>query len=215
MKIETNSKLVMIGDSITDCGRNRPIGEGYNGELGEGYPSLVHAFIDATYPDRQIRTVNMGIGGDSSDDLRARWNTDLMALKPDWISILIGVNDIWRKLKNPAKHEVHSTVEQYRANIDYMVADAKSAGIKVVLMTPFLMENNKNDLMRQEVEVYGRVCKEVAEKHHIIFVDLQAEFNKFLAFKYSSVLSGDRVHPNRLGHMIIAKAFLNAIEFQW
>ncbi|HHX61301.1 MAG TPA: SGNH/GDSL hydrolase family protein [Epulopiscium sp.] len=215
MLIKTGSKLVMIGDSITDCGRQRPIGEGYKGELGEGYVSLVHALIDATYPEREIRTINMGISGNTSDDLKARWKTDLMALKPDWVSILIGINDIWRKVDHPAQYELHIPVEDYKANVDYMVADAKAAGINVVLMTPFMMENNENDFMRQQAEVYGQICKEIAQKHEVIFVDLQAEFNNFLAFNYSAVLSGDRVHPNRVGHMIIAKAFLNAVQIKW
>lgn len=215
MKIETNSKLVMIGDSITDCGRVRPIGEGYKGELGDGYVSLVHALIDATYPEREIRTVNMGIDGNTSDDLKLRWQTDLIALQPNWVSILIGINDIWRKLDHPAQHELHIPVEQYRVNLDGMVGDAKSAGINLVIMSPFLMENNKNDFMRQQVELYGLVCKEIAKKHDVIFIDLQAEFDKFLDFNYSSVLSGDRVHPNRVGHMIIAKAFLKVIEIKW
>ena len=213
MKIQAKSKLVMIGDSITDCGRQRPIGEGYDGELGTGYVSLVHGLIEATYPQRQIGIMNMGISGNTSRDLEARWSPDLMDLKPDWVSIHIGINDIWRKLDHPEDLDNYIPTEDYQAAMGRMVGEAKAAGIKVVLMTPFLMENNKKDPMRQEVLVYGKICKEIAQKHQVIFVDLQAAFDQFLDVNPASLLSGDRVHPNLVGHAIIAKAFLKAIAY--
>ena len=215
MIIQANSKLVMIGDSITDCGRDRPVGQGHQGELGTGYVSLVDGFLNTSYPNSHIQTINMGISGDTSRDLEARWQKDLMDLKPDWVSILIGINDIWRKLDQPDNLEIHIPIEEYEAALDRMVGQAKSAGMKLVLMTPFLMENDKNDYMRQEAVEYGRVCKKIAHKYQVIFVDLQAESDEFLDVNSGSLLSEDRVHPNLAGHAIIAKAFLKAIQFQW
>src|SRR5438046_2824066 len=97
MLLGKNSKLVMIGDSITDCGRNRPVGEGYSGALGNGYVSLVDALLGSVYFHHGIRVVNMGSSGETVRDLRRRWQSDVVDLKPNWVSIMIGINDVWRQ----------------------------------------------------------------------------------------------------------------------
>ncbi|MEN8173855.1 MAG: GDSL-type esterase/lipase family protein, partial [Chloroflexota bacterium] len=88
MIIEPKSRLVFIGDSITDCGRKRPVGEGrFNQALGDGYVSLVDAALTATYPDYAIKTINMGISGNTIRDLKARWQRDVLDINPDWLVI--------------------------------------------------------------------------------------------------------------------------------
>src|SRR5215211_5094424 len=101
LRIQPNSKLVMIGDSITDCERARPVGEGLFDALGRGYVSYMDAFLGAVYPERGIRIVNMGISGNTVRDLKGRWETDVLALKPDWVSLMIGINDVWRQFDSP------------------------------------------------------------------------------------------------------------------
>lgn len=105
MNIPPNSKLVMIGDSITDCDRTRPIGEGLFGAQGKGYVSLVDGLLTARYPAHRIRVVNMGTSGHTVRDLQGRWQTDVLDLKPDWLSILIGINDVWRHFDTPLQSE--------------------------------------------------------------------------------------------------------------
>jgi len=107
MKIEPKTKLLMIGDSITDVGRARPIGEGRNDELGKGYVSFVDALLNSVYPQAAIRVINMGISGNTVRDLKARWQTDVLNLKPDWLSIMIGINDVWRQFDSPKQTEHH------------------------------------------------------------------------------------------------------------
>src|SRR3954452_17883523 len=97
LRIQPNSKLLMIGDSITDCERARPVGEGLFAALGKGYVSLVDALLGATYPEREIRVVNMGSSGNTVRDLKSRWRTDVLDLRPDWLSMMIGINDVWRQ----------------------------------------------------------------------------------------------------------------------
>src|SRR5690349_1984671 len=96
MIIQPDSKLVMIGDSITDCGRARPVGEGPYEGLGAGYVALVDGLINAASPELRIRVVNMGISGNTVRDLKARWKSDVLDLEPDWLSVMIGINDVWR-----------------------------------------------------------------------------------------------------------------------
>ncbi len=104
MIIQPKSKLVIIGDSVTDCGRERPVGEMLhpaNPTLGNGYVSLVDALLKARYPTHHIRVVNMGEGGNTVIDLKERWQRDVIDLKPDWLAICIGINDVWWKFMLP------------------------------------------------------------------------------------------------------------------
>jgi lysophospholipase L1-like esterase len=105
MLIQPNSKLVMIGDSITDCGRARPVGEGLFEALGKGYVSLVDASLQAKEARQRIRVVNMGTSGNTVRDLKARWQSDVFDLNPDWLSIMIGINDVWRQFDSPLQAE--------------------------------------------------------------------------------------------------------------
>lgn len=83
MRIETGSKLIMIGDSVTDCERARPVGEGLFGAIGKGYVSIVQGNLIARYPEKRIRVINMGSSGNTVRDLKGRWETDVIQQKPD------------------------------------------------------------------------------------------------------------------------------------
>ncbi len=102
MKINKNDKLLFIGDSITDCGRARPVGEGVGDEsYGSGYVNLVRGLLAVDYPEYNIRVVNMGISGNNICDLAKRWQTDVFDQNPNWLSIMIGINDVWRQFDRP------------------------------------------------------------------------------------------------------------------
>src|SRR5690348_17326515 len=162
LKIEAHSKLVMIGDSITDVERARPIGEGRDPALGRGYPALVDALLGAVYPDQWIRVVNMGISGNTTRDLKARWQTDVLDLKPDWLSIMIGANDVWRQFDSPRQTEKHVLIDEYERNLGELVSSTKPLVKGLILMTPYYIEPNRQDPMRATMDRYGAVVKKVA-----------------------------------------------------
>lgn len=215
MKIEKGSKLVMIGDSITDAERARPVGEGLFGAQGKGYVSYVDALLGAVYPQQNIRVVNMGTSGNTVRDLKARWQTDVLDLKPDWLSIMIGDNDVWRQYDMPLIKEAHVYAEEYESTLDELVAQTLPTVKGLVLMTPFYIESNPQDAMRATIDRYGAIVRKIAEKHGTLFVDTQAAFNAALQTYYAATLGWDRVHPTHIGHMILARAFLNAVDFAW
>lgn len=216
MKIHTNSKLLMIGDSITDCGRARPIAEASHWDaLGNGYVSLINAFLTATLPQERIRIVNMGIGGNTVRDLAQRWSTDVLDLQPDWLSIMIGTNDVWRQFDTRLQTETHISIDEYTKTIDKLINAIKPKLKGLVLMTPFFIEPNISDPMRALMDRYGFAVRDLAERHGGIFVDTQAAFNDAMTELHPMTLASDRVHPNLTGHMILARAFLNAIEYRW
>ena len=215
MLIEPHSKLVMIGDSITDAGRAQPVGEGLFDALGRGYVSLVDALLGAVYPELGVRIVNMGTGGHTVRDLAGRWQTDVLDLKPDWLSVMIGTNDIWRQFDLPRQPEIHVLPNEYAQTLDALMVRTKPLVPNIVLMTPFYLEPNRTDPMRRRVDEYGGLMKEIASKHGTLFVDTQAAFDRVLTTYYPATLAWDRVHPNQTGHMVLARAFLNALGFQW
>ncbi|SHM98220.1 SGNH/GDSL hydrolase family protein [Gracilibacillus kekensis] len=215
MQLEKNQKLLFIGDSVTDCEREKPEGEGLFQALGNGYVSIVNAFLQANYPELGIRVVNKGISGNKVRELKERWQEDVIDQSPDWLTIMIGINDVWRQFDTPFIPDHHVDMEEYKNTLNELVSEAKAVTGTIVLMTPYYIEANPNDQMRATMDKYGRAVKQIADKHHTIFIDTQAAFNKLLENLYPAAIAWDRVHPNETGHTVLAKAFLNEIGFDW
>ncbi len=215
MIFEKNTKLIMIGDSVTDCGRAQPGGEGLFGAIGNGYVGYVDALLDATYPERHIRVVNMGTSGNTVKDLEARWQKDVVAQKPDWLSIMIGVNDVWRQFDCPLQTEIHISPAVYRETLHRLVKETKPLVKGIVLMTPYYMEPNRVDPMRARMDEYGTIARQIAEEEKTLFVDTQAVFDKFFLSYHPNHIAWDRVHPSHVGHMLLARCFLEAVGYTW
>jgi len=215
MIIEKNSKWLFYGDSITDAGRARPAGEGHSGALGSGYVNMIGGLIDAVYPDYNIRVVNRGVSGDNTRNLMARWETDVVAAAPDYLSILIGVNDVWRMFDTPHMTENHVPLDEYRKRLEWLVMNASGFAKNVMLMVPFIIEPGRDDPMRSTLDAYGDAVRSLAARHNCILVDLQTEFDKFCAHLHSYAAAGDRVHPNHVGNAVIARAALRSVGFDF
>ncbi len=211
MKIGAKQTLLFIGDSITDCGRAQPFGVG-NG-LGNGYVNLVNALLTTRYPERRIRVVNTGSSGHTVRDLEARWKRDVIDLKPDWLSIMIGINDVWRQFDCPLETRNHVLPDQYEKTLKTLVGKTKVKGL--VMMTPYYIEDNRSDDMRKRMDQYGAMVKKIARQQGAIFVDTQAAFDAVLKHLPSEMFAWDRVHPGLPGHTVLARAFLNGIGFEW
>jgi len=216
LRLQANQKLLFIGDSVTDGGRTRPDGEGLFDALGKSYPAIVDALLETVYPERAIRVVNQGNSGNTVRDLAARWETDVLAHRPDWLSICIGINDVWRQFDQPRRPEIAVPLDEYESILSRLCRETRptlSGGL--VLMTPFYIEPNPADAMRTRMDEYGTAVRRIAAQHDALFVDTQAAFNRVLQHRHSAALAWDRIHPNAAGHMILAKAFLDAIDFEW
>jgi lysophospholipase L1-like esterase len=215
LKIEPRSKLVMIGDSITDTDRARPVGEGLRDALGKGYVAMVDALLGAVYPEYALRIVNMGISGNTVRDLEARWQSDVLDLKPDWVSIMIGTNDVWRQFDSPTRPEKAVPQPEYEQRLEALVTRTKTETKGLVLMTPFYLEPSRTDGMRAQMDRYGAAVKAIARRQSTLFVDTQAAFDELMKHDYPATIAWDRVHPNAVGAMVLARAFVNAIGFSW
>ena len=205
----------MIGDSITDSGRTQPVGEGLSDAIGRGWVSLVDGLLSVAHHDANFRIVNMGTSGNTVRDLKRRWQTDVLDLKPDWVTIMIGANDVWRQFDSPLRTEQHVYIEEYESTLGDLISTTLPAVDGIILMTPFYIEPNRFDPMRAQMDRYGDVVKRLALRHDLTLVDTQAAFDAVLGSYYPATISWDRIHPNNIGNAVIARAFLKAIDFQW
>ncbi len=217
MLFSNHDRIVFAGDSVTDMGSVLPVGEGLADSLGRGYVRKIENLLSAVYPERYIRVTNSGVGGNTSRDLLARWERDVLRLNPQWISIMIGINDVWRQFDSPAIPEQAVSPEEYEQNLEKMLTSAASCDtVKgVFLLTPFYIEPNPQDMLRARLDVYGSICKKLAESHGCTLVDLQSMFASYASIRHSSYIAWDRVHPNEVGATLIAREFLRHCDFHY
>lgn len=213
MLFEKNDKILFIGDSISDYDRIRPIGEGLGNAWGTSYVADVGALLGCMYPELHLRVVNMGIGGNQVRDLESRWDTDVVDLKPDWVCVLIGINDVWRTFDTPELTERHVTLESFAEGYERLIQRTLPLVKGMVLMMPYFMEPNKADPMRAEMDRYGAEVRRLAEKYNLPLVDLQAGWDRLFEHMHPCAIAWDRIHPNQTGCMYIAKQFLKEVGF--
>lgn len=202
--LKDNSLLLFQGDSITDTGRTGAADPSLS--LGEGYP----AKIAAKLAERGIKVINRGISGNRTWDLINRWDKDCIDIKPDYFSLLIGVNDTWRRYDSG----MVTTAEEYEANMRQLLDRVvKETDAKIILLNIFLLDvtpdkaQMRPDLIEKQ-EVISRLIKE----YDVTFVDIQALFDKMVAEGTPmEELSADGVHPTDFGHEVIAAEWLRCV----
>ena len=216
MLIQPNSRLLFIGDSITDCGRRRPIGEGgYDLALGNGFVNLVGVALAAAYPDYAIKIINMGISGNTARDLRARWKTDVLDLRPDWLVIKIGINDAFQSFSFGRERFRNTALKEYEDILEDLVQQVREQVQGLVMMTPYIVEPDRREPIRTAMDEYGEVVGQIAARHRAVLVDTQTAFDRVNEWMRPMELAADQIHVNMVGHMVLARAFLNSIGYSW
>ena len=201
-----NFTVLFQGDSVTDCHRNR--NELY--DLGLGYPRYAAELIREKYPKCNFTFINKGISGDRSSSLAQRWKKDCTDLKPDYVSILIGVNDT--NQINTADYQ--SNIRAFESNIDYIFKETKSKlGVPVMVLSPFIVDLPEypspfRKMLEEEIEIERRLAK----KYGYTFVELDKMFAQEAAACGPFSLAKDGFHPDEDGKKLIAKAYADAFE---
>ncbi len=213
MIFDKGDKIVFIGDSITDYERKRPVGEGLFNAWGHSYVADIGSLLCCAYPEMHLRIVSMGVDGNQVRDLEKRWQTDVMDLKPDWVTVHIGINDVWRQFDSPTITEEHITSDEYRSTYEKLIERTQPNVKGMILMTPYFMEPNRKDPMRERMDEYSEVVRVLAEKHRLVFVDLQSAWDRLFEYMHPCNIAWDRIHPNQVGCMFIARQFLSAVGF--
>ena len=208
-------RVVFAGDSVTDMGSERPVGEGLFDNLGRSYVRVIENMLMAWYPKLNIRITNSGISGNTSKDLLERFDRDVVELNPQWVSICIGINDVWRQFDVPACRDYAVSVEEYEKNLETMILKIRGKVKGIFICTPYYIEPNKSDLMRNRMDEYIKVCKYLAQKYNGELADFQGMYDEFCKYKHSSIIAWDRVHPNQMGATLMAKEFLKHCDFDF
>ena len=206
MNIKDKSVIVFAGDSTTDAGKTVT-----TDRLGEGYVKLVHDALIAFRPQAEYRIVNAGVSGNKSRDLLARWDADVMDCKPDAVFCMIGINDVWRHFDGLEFSDDLSTEKEYEENLIKICEKSKGIG-QFVFMYPFFMERNASDEMRVMTDAYRKVMKRVADRYGRQVLDTQKVFDEYMKDRAGQSISWDRVHPNRIGSMLLARLVLREME---
>lgn len=203
--------ILFQGDSITDAGRHND----YKlwGEFGFGYPLLVSARLGCDRPD-DFRFLNRGVSGNRVVDLYARIKRDILNLRPDVLSILIGVNDVWHEIGERNGVAADKFERIYDMLIDEIVAELPQ--IRILILEPFITHGTATDdqwdAFSTEVPLRAAAAKRVAEKHALTFVPLQAQFDVAAAQSGTAHWTIDGVHPTAFGHELIAREWMAAFN---
>ena len=215
MIFENNDKIVFAGDSVTDMESQNPVGEGLGNALGFGYVRIIENLLSSVYPEIFVRVVNSGVSGNTSRDLNGRFERDVLSLNPDWVSICIGVNDVWRQFDTPAQLDWQGMPGEYEKNVENMIQSLLGKVKGIFILSPYYMEPNTADKMRARMDEYVEICKKLSQKHNCIFVDFQKLYADYCSIRHSTYIASDRVHPNQIGSTLMARAFLEKCDFDF
>jgi len=215
MIFQDMDRIVFAGDSVTDMGSVNPVGEGLFDNLGHGYVRIVENLLSACYPQTHVRVTNSGVSGHTSRDLLERFDRDVVALNPDWVSICIGINDVWRQFDSPAMPETHVLPQEYEKNVEAMLQKLQGKVKGIFLLSPYIIEPLREDRMRCRMDTYVSICRALAEKYGCVFVDFQQMFEDYCACRHSSYIAWDRIHPNQIGSTLMAREFLKHCDFDF
>ncbi|WP_433206034.1 SGNH/GDSL hydrolase family protein [Dactylosporangium sp. CS-047395] len=206
MIFDNGDRVLFIGDSITDCGRQGPAAP-----YGDGYCNLLRALVTARHPEVALTWLNRGVSGNTVRHLLERWERDALAERPDWLAVFIGINDVWRHFGERA-HE-HVPLPEYESTLRSLLTEAvETTGCHLILATPYFIEPSSTDPQRAMSDQYAGVVRKVASDHGALLVDTQAVFDRLLLSRPSPEWAPDRVHPGLEGHMALALAFLDVIS---
>lgn len=215
MIFQNMDRIVFSGDSVTDMGSVNPVGEGLFDNVGHSYVRIIENMLAVYYPEIKIRVTNSGISGNTSRDLLARFDRDVVDLNPDWVSICIGINDVWRQFDSPAIPDCHVMPDEYAKNLEAMILKVKDKVKGVFVLTPYIMEPNSEDMMRSRMNEYVQICSDLAQKYGCIFVDFQKMYEDYCRIRHSSYIAWDRIHPNQIGATLMAREFLKKCDFDY
>ena len=220
------AKILFQGDSITDAQRNpRDLSADRISSLGAGYVTMISAQLGLT-PGNEWQVVNRGVSGDCVEDMSKRWQKCLEEVKPDWVSVLIGINDTWHRRIYPEGDASAVDLAKGLPPLDFarvlegLLTETLQAQpkLRITLMEPFAFPIGVvQEAWLTEIQERQAFCEEIAKslerlKHDIIWVPLQAAFDQAAEQVGQSTLLYDGVHPTPAGHQLICQQWISAVN---
>lgn len=212
---ETGLVFLFQGDSITDGNRGRTTDP--NHIMGHGYAFSVASRIGADFPDRDFQFYNRGISGNKITDLQKRWQTDTLDLKPDVLSILIGINDTGATINKPAEA---TTIEQFETIYRSLLDESRRINPETlfVLGIPFVYPVGKRaenwECWREDTANRQAVVRKIAPEFNAVVVDYPAVLDKAIAKKNAEYWVWDGIHPTVFAHELMAREWIKQVSFR-
>ncbi|MGR3302112.1 MAG: SGNH/GDSL hydrolase family protein [Candidatus Scalindua sp.] len=189
--------ILFQGDSITDCGRSRDDPD----NLGDGYVRLLTTMLPDKYPKHEFKFINRGVSGDKVRDLARRWDKDCISLQPDWLSILVGINDTLITA-------ITQFEKEYRMLLKRTTNELNS---KIIICEPFLLSGDyityREDL-NPKIEVIHKLVRE----YNTVLVPLDKVFHEACSLRSPEYWAPDGVHPSPEGHALIAISWIKHLD---
>lgn len=237
IKLNKKDTVVFIGDSITHGGRGLCMD--LNHIMGHGYAEMVCARLAADNLENMPKFINKGISGQTTQDIAARWDEDVIKYRPNVVSLLTGINDIMRNLNAP----VEEFVKKYLDTVEMLIKKTKDAlpDVKIILCEPFYLDsrtegdpyedipsakceadfifgniNTTDEIVKNYYERIAPMQKGlpiIAEKYGLTYVPFQDIFDEWAKKVAPSYLIWDNVHPTMAGHRLMADRWLETVEF--
>ncbi|WP_160717215.1 SGNH/GDSL hydrolase family protein [Chitinophaga solisilvae] len=211
--LKKESVVLFQGDSITDAGRKREVDTPNNsGALGGGYALMAASALLLKQASLNLKIYNKGISGNKVYQLAERWDTDCLQIKPDVLSMLIGVNDFWHTLNGNYK----GTVKIYRDDYDKLLDRTRQAlpDVQLIIGEPFAVKGVKavDDKWYPAFDEYRAAAKAMADKYKAVFIPYQRIFDKAQESAPGAYWTGDGVHPSVAGAQLMAAAWLECVK---
>jgi lysophospholipase L1-like esterase len=197
--------ILFIGDSVTDSGRSRVDGS----SLGDGFVRDVALVLASRHPELGVTVINRGVGGDRAADLQARWNHDCLELEPTVVTVLIGINDTWRRFD----FDDPTTTEAYEASLRDILDQARDTlSPRMVLIEPFALPVPPvTSAWRPDLDPRIRVIRQLADEYGATLVPADELFAGWALEHGAKALTADGVHVTALGNDLLAGAWLDAV----
>ena len=203
--IKKGSVVLFQGDSITDAGRLRdqPF------DLGRGYVWMAAGLFSMMKTEYRVTFYNRGISGNRVKDLQARWDEDCIALKPDVVTIYIGINDTWRRYDRNDPTSLEQFAEGYR---DLLERTTRNLDARIVMMEPFVLPVPEDRIQwREDLDPKIQAVRELAREFGALLVPLDGLFAQASMRAPAEFWAPDGVHPSAAGHALIARAWLQTV----
>ncbi|MFA7175364.1 MAG: SGNH/GDSL hydrolase family protein, partial [Kiritimatiellia bacterium] len=182
-------------------------------DLGQGYVAQVCGLLAAFRPDLHVEILNRGNGGDRTIELMERWQVDCIDLKPDWLSVFIGVNDVWRKRSEMQGGQRFVPLAEFVANYHVLLDQVAAAGIhNLVLVSPTLIDKYLQSDLNLLLSEYDAAVQDLSREYNAIYVPLRERLLDLLPLNNEINWLGDGCHPTAAGHAVFAASWLEAVS---
>jgi len=209
VELSPNQTIVFIGDSITDADRNLPAYQPF----GFGFVHFIANHLLAKYPQMNLNIINTGISGNTVRDLKARWERDCLEYKPDILSVLIGINDLWRQYEGPEQLSQAVYLDEYESTYRQLLSTARQCcNCQMVLVEPFMFCSDTENEMFIGLADYIGIVHRLAEKFEAVLVPMQQFIDEKIKQVPPERWSMDSVHPHVWAHAWIAQRWLEVTE---